>query len=737
MSLVFLKNESNAVGGDNHQKPYDWTNHFASSMVLPPNSQVAFVSATMQRKENVEISAPNNVLYQQIGISALNKVMPIYLTEAIEPNWNSTILELIYNINNWGGQSDFMTDELTSPYVNGWSGAYSSLTDKITLKCKQRLQPSNFGVQFNPMRDPATGIGWSGINELGCNFRGSPNGITFWNAGVPNSIPVNPAIATSIGSANLINQGGEAIGTPDRYNDGSWSMWYSNTGIKRSLGALPFGGGWNNPNPVVGGSGVIGISLSPQAEDANARSEVPNCKFGVNSLQFIEGQEPAGAGLSGFVNNLDINSTPGGGGGSQSNTRYVLGCSIRQQILTIEIQNSSEVVPNTGGLPALGALGNSNLAQTYQIELNTWGATTGQPDPLEAAAQDRKMFFRFRWTTPYCMCVEGSTNFNQNTNIGDWFMLYDMATGDIPGGAGTATRMFVPSWYGDMALCCYSQNRNRFNAYGNFDVRRGYSGALGQFPDYELMMSKTGSYGGDPIVGSATRWFKIIKSVEMLPGQVPEVFSAAGYAEKQIFLVGNALINTPTSIDKFKKWKPAYVVQPRFTLGQPDTTLGVLMGMIAGGADGVFEVPPDVAGVYDEYGVIGIVGVSEDDIQQSIHIQLTDLPIQSRNGVSSQQVADIAVVHNWGDGGTSVGAKLVYQHYSNEKNWVDLNNIGEMTLNRLRVYCSYDNNQPAVGLIDKTDVLIMFRQKPSTDTSIPNQPIGRDYQSQNNMTRLM
>ena len=200
MSLVFLKNESNGVGNDNHQLPYDWTNHFASSMVLPPNSQVAFVSATMQRKENVVISNPDDIIYQQIGIPALNKVMPIYLTEQITDDWTSVVNELIYNINNWGGQANFMTDKLVSPYTNGWAGAYSAITDKITLKCKQRLQPLDFGVQFNPMRDEATGITWGGINELGCNFRSSPNGITFWNAGVPNNVPINLGLATSVGS---------------------------------------------------------------------------------------------------------------------------------------------------------------------------------------------------------------------------------------------------------------------------------------------------------------------------------------------------------------------------------------------------------------------------------------------------------------------------------------------------------------------------------------------------------
>ena len=518
-------------------------------------------------------------------------------------------------------------------------------------------------------------------------------------------------------------------------------MWYSNTGINRGLGNV-IGGGWNTGGAVVGGSGVFMLDLSAGAEDASARSEVPNHLSGVQSLQFIQGQEPSALGNSGFLVNLDLNNSVNAAGGSQTNSRYVLGVRIERQQLYVEINNSDAGTPDNGGLPALGALGNSRHSIVFSMDLNDWVATTtaagaAQPEPTIGTAFNRRMSFRYRWTTPYCMCVEASTNYNQDTNIGDWLLLYDMDTGDIPAAPAGATKMFIPSWFGDMSLCCYTQNRIRTQAYGNFDVRRCYSGVLGNFPDYDNMMSKNGSYAGDPIVGSATRWMKIIKEADLPAAGVPERFDANGFAEKEIFLVGNPLIDTPVSLDKFKKWKPAYLVEPRFTIGQPETGIGVLMGLLSAGDDGVIEVPPDVAGVFDEYGIIGANSVSEDDVKQSIHIQLTDLPIQSRNGVSSQQVADIAIVHNYGDGGTSVGAKLVYQHYTNEKNWIDLNNIAEMTLNRLRVYCSYDNNQPAVGLIDKTDVLIMFRQKPNSDTSLPNQAIGRDYQSASGITRVM
>ena len=742
MSLVFLKNSTNASDGNNdgHLKPYDWTNYFASTMILPPNAQVAFVSATMSRKKNVVIEEPNNVLYLQYGIPSLNRTMPIYLEQQTQEDYDSIMSELTFNLNKYSGQSDFMTDELIPTYTRGWSAKYSSVTDKITIKQAQRLQPTNFGVKFNNGRDIVPGgAAWGGIDSLGLTQRTAPNGVAFYNMGVPPLPPVNVAVETSVGSSYLVPQNGLPIGTPVRFGTGTWSMWYSETGIKRSMGTAP-GGGYG---AGVGGSAIISIDLTPQADGATATSEVPNQFLGVQSLQFIKGQEPNEPGSAGFIQHLDINATVGGAGGSQSNSRYTLGVRTDRQNLYVEIQNALSGDANVGGLPALGSCGNSRHSIVYQVPLPTWAAVTGQPAATSAAAFDRKLQFRFRWTSPYCMCVEGSTNYNQDTNAGDWFMLYDMKTGDTPAGAGAATVMYIPSWYGDMATVGYNMTRVRTKVYGNFDVIKCYNlDPTGLFPNYDLMMSKPGFYGGDAIVGSATRWLKTIVAADLPAAALvpPEDFDANGFAEKEIKFVGAPLTQT-NSLTEFEKWKPPYAPKESlWSLGQPQTTLGVLMGLIASNVDGLIPVPPDVAGVYSSYGIIGTLAVSEEDIKQSIHIQLTDLPIQSRNGVSSQQTADIAVVHNYGDGGTSVGGKLVYQHYTNEKNWIDLNNIGEMSLNRLRVYCSYDDNKPAVNLIDKTDILIMFRQKPRSDTSIPNQvitPVGVDFYDRNTTTRVM
>ena len=739
MSLVFLKNETTANNGlnDTHLLPYDWTNHFASPFILPPNSQVAFVSATMNRLATAQIEEPNNKYWLQIGIPSLNRAVPQFLTTGND-DWNDILNELALYLNYYAGQTEFMSDTIQSPYLNGWAANINIPTQKITLKCKQRLQPNLYGLQLNTSRNPTAGIVWNERNELGATFRNAPDGICFFNPIVPDNLGVNPAVRTSCGSARIWTQNGQVLGTPSRYGQNTWAMYFSNTGIKRSMGN-PIGGSWGTG---MGGAAVMQINLSSAADGATARSQVPNIITGVQSLQFIKGNEADEfGGFEGFVNNLDINTQPTKQGG-QSNSRYVFGATIDRQILTIERQQASAATPDVGDLPALGACGNSRHSIVHQLDLNNWvndttAAGAPQPEPILGAAFGNNFQLRFRWTTPYCIAIEGSTNFNQDLNTGDWFLLYDSSTGDTPAGAASAPIQYIPSWFGDMSLVIYSQNRTRNYVYGCFDLIKAYGAGVAPYPNYEQSLTSPGEYNGTQIIGAGTRWFKTIEAGDLPPAGVPEVFDANGYASKEINLVLAPITNTPVSVDKFDCWKPAYAKVPRFIVGTPETQLGVLMGFLNAGDDGAVNVPLDVAGDYENYGKEGDKRVEEDNKRQSIHIQLTDLPIQSRNGVSSQQVADIAVVHNWGDGGTIINGNLTYQHYSFEKNWIDLNNIGEMTLNRLRVYLSYDDNKPAVNLIGKTDILIMFRKKPSTDTSLPNQPIGVDYQQRSNRTRLM
>ena len=210
----------------------------------------------MNRLATAGIENPSNKYWLQIGIPALNRAVPQFLTTGNE-DWSDILNEMSLFLNYYGGQTEFMTDQIQSPYVNGWSANIDAITQKITMKCIQRLQPNLYGLQLNTSRNPTLGIAWTERDELGASFRTAPDGICFWNAGVPDNGGANPAVRTSCGSANLWTQGGQALGTPSRYGQNTWAMYYSNTGIKRSMGN-PIGSNWGNG---MGGAAVMQISL--------------------------------------------------------------------------------------------------------------------------------------------------------------------------------------------------------------------------------------------------------------------------------------------------------------------------------------------------------------------------------------------------------------------------------------------------------------------------------------------
>ena len=89
--------------------------------------------------------------------------------------------------------------------------------------------------------------------------------------------------------------------------------------------------------------------------------------------------------------------------------------------------------------------------------------------------------------------------------------------------------------------------------------------------------------------------------------------------------------------------------------------------------------------------------------QPSTHIQITNLPIQSYNGVSSSVVRTIAVIPRQrylGTQGSWTASQLV---------WVNLNNAEELTMTELDVRITDNSNKVIQNLEDDTEILLMFR----------------------------
>tara|TARA_R110002124_G_scaffold36448_2_gene117329 strand:+ start:1179 stop:2951 length:1773 start_codon:yes stop_codon:yes gene_type:complete len=89
--------------------------------------------------------------------------------------------------------------------------------------------------------------------------------------------------------------------------------------------------------------------------------------------------------------------------------------------------------------------------------------------------------------------------------------------------------------------------------------------------------------------------------------------------------------------------------------------------------------------------------------QPSTHIQITNLPIQSYNGVSSSVVRTIAVIPRQrylGTQGSWTASQLV---------WVNINNAEELIMTELDVRITDNSNKVIENLEDDTEVLLMFR----------------------------
>ena len=103
----------------------------------------------------------------------------------------------------------------------------------------------------------------------------------------------------------------------------------------------------------------------------------------------------------------------------------------------------------------------------------------------------------------------------------------------------------------------------------------------------------------------------------------------------------------------------------------------------------------------------------------SLHVQLTNLPIQSQNGVVSSQNKTIYVINSLCIN-KSIDAST-YRFYCDEAPhpiWIDLNNKQPINLNKFEVLITDDENKPQKLMINDTDLTLQFRVKPGSDTSL-------------------
>mgnify|MGYP003626957657 CR=1 FL=1 len=772
MSLVFLKNSTTA-GSDGHMLPYSWSNNFDTPLVLPPDSQVAYISSTMGRQKTIILTDADHMWFQ-IGNTELNIPMPMYFTSPNEEQetWGEVAARV--QGNEYVGITDFMYDGQSG----GYTATYNQPTDQFEISLEQRLQPVVQDVWAN--QSGSLSAAWSGLNQTGLIIQDptiNPNA----------NVIVSGALAGGVPTANLWNcgwgqvdmgAGGVLVGDLIDFGEDNFSLARSATGIKRCVYEASSNG------DLLGGALQIRGTNNVAAPGAVATSGVLPYAFGLNSVQCIQIADAETGGK--FIDNCSLN---GGFGASSS----VLAPNVVQvrvtdaQEIVVEIM-SNKSAPTPGEPIDLGAWGNVNAAeniatglrQVDRFNIADWLATAlNQPQNTGAEASQpyncggadvlltEKIVFAIQWTSPYTFQVLAGTGFDEETgrwegtggataNAGfvgvaytnTYTIIYDSQTGgNFSNGlvADVNKTLFVPQYFGDLGMCVYTDRRNRINFRGNFDVIKCYADTpVAPYPTYDIMLRGINSinfsatpsaypnayhlktYTFDTIFNALA--LNLIDAFQV--PVTPQLPITKGYNDAEIRAVSGILLGPAGNVANYQRWFP----QPNSDLDvlltfapvgtEPQVKTGVLIGLIKEGDDGQsissFIVPNDLRNQTFK----PVSGVGETDSVQSVHIQLTNLPINGRNGVTSTKTSTIGVVHN-AKGALSVGTTRIFETYQPEKNWIDLNNAAEMTLNELRVFVSDDSNAPARFLVGKSDIVVMFRQKPAADKGISTQPINK------------
>ena len=319
--------------------------------------------------------------------------------------------------------------------------------------------------------------------------------------------------------------------------------------------------------------------------------------------------------------------------------------------------------------------------------------------------------------TPY----QQSSVDNADPRVG-WVKLYDMLD-DF----ATQNVFYIPSYFGDIGLVSYhvADNTSHYTK-GYYDVRRSYryderladgatsSKAYTSLQNYNRFFKNDGLWDESLLQKNKSGF-----TTPKLEFVLPETFVGTDSGvNKTPFL----LLNT---IKDANGQEFAFDVNydPMFQIREPiGLEMGYILGWIKSNSTnaGIQLEESETVDYQTEFKGVNTIQLS--DSAFSNHVQITNLPIQSQNGVVSSQNKLIYVVNSLGV--NSVQTDNSYRIYNDTAPvllWVDLNNFQELNINRLDMLITDDANRPQKLLVGTTDVVLMFRQKPTADAGyLPN-----------------
>jgi hypothetical protein len=379
------------------------------------------------------------------------------------------------------------------------------------------------------------------------------------------------------------------------------------------------------------------------------------------------------------------------------------------------------------------------------------------------------LHFRFRWTSPYTMCVEytlqddpnqiqGVYDFINDTpylpNSGgndprtNWIMLYDMKQDPTQ-----QSQYLFPSYMGDMRTVIYPSPirfitvgtrgyyDNRFTNKGG-SIRGGQNNKYPSLNDIPLFFKPPDELG-TPLVQNFTQGAYTTPKLGSVSGTVvPEEFIAtgasAGLSKKNIYILMDEL-KKDSSRDRIMD----ELGQPMLDLREPHNLhLGSQLGIINKNTPfvDIVDLNNDIDNTGNPfvlYGVNGSNAVSSGNDEFNLHYQLTNFGIDSKQGVASTNNKSIMVLNNIEIQNTNINSYKAYSFSQPFPLWIDLNNYGELNTQFIDVLITDDDNNEAKHLVGKHSLTLAFRQKPKTDEGyVPNNIPVVNYGETNDFNRI-
>lgn len=493
---------------------------------------------------------------------------------------------------------------------------------------------------------------------------------------------------------------------------------------------------------------------------------------GVQSLNYIRSLgNSLSDGIQAFVDNVDLNKSDYNNVAEGATARYLFGMKIYEEHTggngSVYIQ--AQVLDPTADITKSAYVDLGERLDLYQLakgiakdyrdgdtnQFKNFG--TNESYYLNVENQTNltnpaKVFFRFRWTSPYTMAVEYSikeyvnvdsgsggrvaqqgyseetndpyesyeyTDANLGSFNGDprnkWITIADMK---IPVGSEEGDtnykQYFIPSYFGDMAVV-HSTSLGSFFTNGYYDIRT-------QNRDNDLFTNKyftntpyklqTLVKDGNDNANSSEK----LKPFSIEDIRTETIFnfdekgnSGAGKVCKFLLnqILNQVLQNQFIDINGNRMFNR---FQPR------DLRVGLQLGFTEDLQVSVVELEenPGNDRIY--------VDTAQNDIQLgddafTQHFQIKNLPVQSQNGVISSQNKTIYVVNSLSlNQHIDTDSSKIYSHQAPVLLWVDINNKEDIMLSNMNVLITDDNNKEQKLLVGKTDVVFMVRERPKMIT---------------------